>query len=132
MPGSKLTGYSLTRTLGNIVYNFLFAFVTRKRIYDLGSGLNMYSTAMLRDGFYEKFPDNLMFNYAMILASEYYGHDIRFYPVSWREDDQVSNVKLFDQAVKVLKMLKAYYDDPTAIETEYRDKPIDAYEADTI
>ncbi len=132
MPGSKLTGYSLTRTIGNIVYNFLFALVTRKRIYDLGSGLNMYSTTMLRDGFYEKFPDNLMFNYAMILASEYYGHDIKFYPVSWREDDQVSNVKMFDQATKVLKMLKAYYDDPAVIESEHRDKIVESYGADTI
>ena len=132
MLSSKLEGYSLVRTLGNIVYNFLFAFVTRKRIYDLGSGLNMYSVEMLKDGFYEKFPDNLMFNYLMILASEYYGHDIKFYPVSWREDDQVSNVKMFDQATKVLKMLKDYYNDPTVIESEYRDKPVDSYEADTI
>ncbi len=132
MPGSKLEGYSLFRTFGNIVYNFLFAFVTRKRIFDLGSGLNLYSVDMLRDGFYEKFPDNLMFNYLMILASEYYGHDIKFYPVSWREDDQVSNVKMFDQATKVLKMLKGYYDDPTVITKEYRDKPVDSYEADTI
>ena len=132
MPGSKLEGYSLFRTFGNIVYNFLFAFVTRKRIYDLGSGLNLYSVDMLKDGFYEKFPDNLMFNYLMILASEYYGHDIKFYPVSWREDDQVSNVKMFDQATKVLKMLKGYYDDPSVITSEYRDKPVDSYEADTI
>lgn len=132
MPGSKLEGYSLFRTFGNIVYNFLFAFVTGKRIYDLGSGLNLYSVDMLKDGFYEKFPDNLMFNYLMILASEYYGHDIKFYPVSWREDDQVSNVKMFDQATKVLKMLKGYYDDPSVITSEYRDKPVDSYEADTI
>ena len=132
MPGSKLQGYSPIRTLGNIVYNFLFAFVTGKRIYDLGSGLNIYSVDMLKDGFYEKFPDNLMFNYLMILASEYYGHDIKFFPVSWREDDQVSNVKLFDQAMKVIKMLKAYYDDPTVIESEYRDKPVSSYEAETV
>lgn len=44
-----------------------------------------------------------MFNYVMILASHYYKHDIIFYPVSWREDDQVSNVKMVNQAVTVLK-----------------------------
>ena len=132
MRGSKLEGYSLFRTFGNIVYDFLFAFVTRKRIYDLGSGLNMYSVGMLRSGFYQKFPDNLMFNYLMILASEYYGHDIRFYPISWREDDQVSNVKMASQALKVLGMLKDYYDDPSVITGEYRENPIEDYEADTI
>lgn len=132
MPGSKLEGYSLFRTVGNIVYNFLFAFVTRRRIYDLGSGLNIYSTKMLESKFYEKFPDNLMFNYLMILASEYYGHDIKFYPVSWREDDQVSNVKMASQAVKVLSMLKDYYNDPSVITSDYRDVAVEAYEADTV
>ncbi|MBR6159557.1 MAG: glycosyltransferase family 2 protein [Lachnospiraceae bacterium] len=132
MPGSKLEGYSLFRTFGNIVYDFLFAAVLQKRIYDLGSGLNMYSVEMLKTGFYEKFPDNLMFNYVMILASEYYGHDIKFYPVSWREDDQVSNVKMASQAVKVLKMLGEYYKDPSVICDDYRDKKIERYEADPV
>ena len=49
MKGSKLQGYSAFRTFGNIVYDFLFAFVVRKKIYDLGSGLNMYSVSMLRN-----------------------------------------------------------------------------------
>ena len=132
MKGSRLEGYSTFRTFGNVVYDFLFAAVVRKRIYDLGSGLNMYDTRMLKDKFYEKFPDNLMFNYCMILAAEYYGHDIKFYPVSWREDDQVSNVKMMNQAVKVLKMLKDYYLDPAVITDEYRDKVVDRYEADEI
>ena len=132
MRGSKLEGYSLIRTLGNIVYDFLFAAVVGKRIYDLGSGLNMYSVGMLKDRFYEKFPDNLMFNYAMILASQYYGHDIKFYPISWRETDQVSNVKMASQAVTVLKMLKDYYDDPAVICEDYREKKTERYEADPV
>lgn len=132
MPGSKLEGYSFIRTAGNIVYDFLFAAALRKRIYDLGSGLNMYSTAMLRSRFYEKFPDNLMFNYAMIMASEYYEHDIKFYPISWREEDQVSNVKMASQAVTVLKMLWRYYAEPSVICDDYRDKKIESYEADPV
>lgn len=132
MTGSKLQGYSAFRTFGNIVYDFLFAAVVKKKIYDLGSGLNMYKVSMLKDRFYKKFPDNLMFNYCMILASQYYGHDIMFYPVSWREDDQVSNVKMMNQAVRVLKMLKDYNYYPEVITADYRDVPIDSYEADVI
>jgi len=132
MRGSKLEGYSAIRTIGNIVYDFLFAFVTGRRIFDLGSGLNIYSVDMLKSGFYTKFPDNLMFNYLMIMAAEYYGHDIKFYPISWREDDQVSNVKMVSQAKKVLAMLADYYKDPSVITSEYRDKIIDTYEADPV
>ncbi len=132
MLGSSLSGYSLFRTIGNIVYNFLFAAVVGRPIYDLGSGLNMYSTKMLTSGFYEKFPDNLMFNYCMVMAAEYYHHDFRFFPISWREDDQVSNVKMANQAMKVLSMLKAYHKDPMVIVNDYRDKEIAAYEADIV
>lgn len=132
MPGSRLEGYSLFRTIGNIVYDFLFAFVTGKRIYDLGSGLNMYSTEMLKDKFYQKFPDNLMFNYCMVMASEYYGHNIKFFPISWRETDQVSNVKMANQAIKVLSMLWDYYKNPAVICNDYREDPKDVYEADSV
>jgi len=127
MRGSRLEGYSTFRSFGNIVYNFIFAFITRRRIYDLGSGLNLYSTRMLRDRFYQKFPDNLMFNYVMILASHYYQQDIVFYPVSWREDDQVSNVKMASQAVKVLKMAFGYLFNKESIRGEYRDVAREAY-----
>ena len=87
---------------------------------------------MLENEFYHKFPDNLMFNYCMILAAEYYQHDLKFYPVSWREDDQVSNVKMVSQATKVLQMLFEYLRDPVVICKEYREKRIEKYEADVI
>lgn len=132
MRGSKLEGYSHFRTFGNVIYDFLFAAVTGRRIYDLGSGLNMYHVKMLENEFYHKFPDNLMFNYCMILAAEYYQHDLKFYPVSWREDDQVSNVKMVSQATKVLQMLFEYLRDPVVICKEYREKRIEKYEADVI
>lgn len=132
MRGSRLEGYSKFRTFGNVVYNFIFAFVTRQRIFDLGSGLNLYSTKMLKNGFFEKFPDNLMFNYVMILASHYYKQDIRFYPVSWREDDQVSNVKMMNQAITVLKMAFSYLIDKETIKKEFREVIRESYTCEQI
>ncbi len=132
MAGSRLAGYSLFRTFGNLVYNFLFAAVVRRKIYDLGSGLNMYRVSDLKSRYYEKFPDNLMFNYCMIMALDYYGIDARFYPVSWREDDQVSNVKMTKQAVTVLKMLWDYCKDRHSILTDYREKAYEEYGADIV
>lgn len=108
MKGSFHPGYSKFRTFGNQVYNLLFGIVCKKRIYDLGSGLNLYKTEMLRSQYYKYFPDNLTFNYCMILALNFYKQDAKFFPISWREDDQVSNVKLFTQAKQVLHMLLEY------------------------
>lgn len=133
MNGSKLQGYSSFRTFGNLVYDMLFSVVVRKRIFDLGSGLNMYHVTMLKDKFYEKFPDNLMFNYCMIMASDYYKHNIAFLPISWREDDQVSNVKMVNQAVSVLKMLGSYaVNKEQFITSDMRDKKVEKYSAKVI
>lgn len=128
MKTSRLQGYSRFRTFGNKVYNLIFSVLLGRRIYDLGSGLNIYSTTMLMDDFYIKFPDNLMFNYNMIMAAKYYKHDMIFFPISWREFDQVSNVKMMNQAVKVLRMLFGFFFNPKAITTnEYRNTPIEHY-----
>ncbi len=132
MRGSRLYGYSLLRTFGNLVYDFLFAAVIRRRVFDLGSGLNMYDVSMLKDRFYMRFPDNLMFNYCMVLAMKYYDQKCRFFPISWRETDQVSNVKLWNQAVTVLKMLFDYLADPESVRGEYREKVIEEYRAEEI
>lgn len=108
MPGSRLQGYSLLRTVGNRAYNSLFSLVAGRRIYDLGSGLNLYRVTSLREFYYKTFPDDLTFNYVMLLGSYHRRQRVRFFPISWREEDQVSNVRLFRQAFKVLRLLAGY------------------------
>jgi glycosyltransferase involved in cell wall biosynthesis len=108
MPGSQLKGYSWLRTYGNRIYNALFSLVTGKVIYDLGSGLNLYRIETFRNFYFRTFPDDLTFNYVMLLASYYHKQKVRFFPISWREEDQRSNVKLFRQAFKVLGLLAGY------------------------
>jgi glycosyltransferase involved in cell wall biosynthesis len=133
MKGSKLQGYSAFRTFGNRVYNMLFSIGVGRKIYDLGSGLNMYRVDILKDGFYLKYKDNLMFNYCMILGSSYYKHRMKFFPILWREDDQVSNVKMVNQAIVVLKLLGSYIGNKKKFVTaEHRDKIIEEYTAQVI
>ena len=103
--GSRLQGYSFIRTLGNIIYNKIFSFGTNYKISDLGSGLNLYRVQSLKSKYFGKFPDDLTFNYVMILASIHFKQKIKFFPISWREEDQISNVRLFKQAFKVLSIL---------------------------
>lgn len=133
MKGAKRQGYSTFRTFGNIVYNLLFSAVCRYQIYDLGSGLNMYRVNCLRDAFYMKYRDDLVFNYCMILGASYYKHKVRFFPIVWREEDQVSNVKMIQQAVTVLKLLGAFFVDRRRFITkEHRDRRIENYVAQTV
>ena len=133
MKGSKLQGYSKFRTFGNNVYDILFSVVCGYKVYDLGSGLNMYRTEILKNKFYLKYKDNLIFNYCMVMGSAYYKHKVRFFPIIWREDDQVSNVKMVNQAVTVLKLLGSYaFNKRKFVTSEHRDKIVENYTAQVI
>lgn len=133
MKGSRLQGYSRFRTFGNRVYGILFSIGCRYRIYDLGSGLNMYRVEILKNLFYQKYKDNLVFNYCMIMGSSYYKHKVCFFPIIWREDDQVSNVKMVNQAITVLKLLGAFVlNKEKFIRSEHRDKIVSVYTAKII
>jgi len=128
MKGSTLPGYSGFRTFGNRVFNLLFSIICGKRIYDLGSGLNLYKTSMLASKYYHKFPDNLTFNVCMVMAIGYYKQNALFFPISWREDDQVSNAKLFSQALKTISMLlDFFFNRKKFMKKELRTIPHEAY-----
>ena len=133
MKGSQLQGYSKFRTFGNHVYNILFSIGCGYMIYDLGSGLNMYKTHILKNKFYLKYKDNLIFNYCMVMGSAFFKHKIKFFPIIWREDDQVSNVKMVSQAVTVLKLLGQFMiNRKKFVIAEHRENTIAEYAAQVI
>ena len=133
MKGSQLQGYSKFRTFGNHVYNILFSIGCGYRIYDLGSGLNMYKTHILKNKFYLKYKDNLIFNYCLVMGSAFFKHKIKFFPIIWREDDQVSNVKMVSQAVTVLKLLGQFMiNRKKFVIAEHRENTIAEYAAQVI
>ena len=103
-----------------------------KKIKDLGSGLNMYNTKIFQNNFYHKFPDKLTFNCCMLFAADYYKQTTKFFPITWREEDQVSNVKMFSQAKITLKMALKYRLNKKFIESEFREKIIEEYTAKEI
>ncbi len=131
MPGSQLKGYSWLRTFGNRVYNMLFSIPVLRRVYDLGSGLNMYRLDAFEEFYYKTFPDDLTFNYMMLMGSYNRGQSIKYFPITWRDEDQVSNVRLFRQAARVLSLLTGYFFGRSAfLKSEMRAKPFDEYRGD--
>ena len=128
MKDSRIRGYSTLRVVGNHGFNALFSLVARQRITDLGSGLNLYAVAPLRNGYYKKFPDTLYFNDCMILALCQLKQKVLFFPISWREEDQVSNNKLTSFGISLLKLCGRYLRSPRDfVSREWRDKIIDDY-----
>lgn len=106
--GSRLNGYSRFRTAGNIIFNKSISLAIHHKVYDMGSGLNCYRTDFLRKKFYMHFPDDLTFNVYMLLYGIWKKSSLKFFPLSWREDDQVSNAKIFKQGWHILKLIRKY------------------------
>lgn len=99
---SKLIGYSKFRTFGNIVLNSVCSIVCRRKILDMGSGLNLYSKNFIQDERYLSFPNDLTFNVFLLFHSCFANYKLSFFPISWRDEDQISNARLFRQMKKIL------------------------------
>jgi glycosyltransferase involved in cell wall biosynthesis len=128
MKGSRIEGYSALRLLGNYGFNWLFSAVARRRITDLGSGLNLYKVAPLQSGYYRRLPDTQYFNDCMILVQNALGQSLHFFPISWREADQVSNTRLTSFGKSLLSMCWQYVRGPKAfVAREMRSTPVAEY-----
>ncbi len=106
--GSQLQGYSRFRIFGNHVFNVLFSIASLRRIVDLGSGLNIFAKSIFADPSLMRYADDLRFNVYLLLGMIDRGMKLEFFPISWREDDQVSNVKIVSQSLKTLQILAEY------------------------
>jgi glycosyltransferase involved in cell wall biosynthesis len=108
MAGSRIEGYSYLRRVGNRVFNAIFSLVLRRRIADLGSGLNLFGRAVFEQGLSQHLPDDLHFNPYLLVAMVDRRFRILFFPISWREEDQVSNVRMASQALRTLNAAREY------------------------
>lgn len=69
----------------------------------------------------------------MIMAHFQLEHNFTFFPLTWKEVDQVSNVKLFSQTWRVMGMLcKFIFYRSSFLKRDLRLEPIGEYCAETI
>ena len=105
---SILQGYSLVRTVGNHGVNFICSIITGKKIEDMVAGLNIFKVSFLKENFYLNFPNNLTFDAHVLLYALSNRKSVKYIPISWREEDQVSNAKVFKQSLTLLKLFFKY------------------------
>jgi len=107
-PRSKLLGYSKLKIVGNKFFNFLFSLILRKKVYDIGSGLDLYNKSFIKQVPFKNFPLNLTFDYYLILFG-IYKNKVMFLPQSWKEEDQISNVRLLKQSIELVKIFLEFF-----------------------
>jgi dolichol-phosphate mannosyltransferase len=105
MKGSRLRGYSWERIWGNRVINVAYSIVAMRKSLDLGSGLNLFRLSDLADHRYLGFDDRMTFNIDLLL--DYYSKKtlLKFYPITWTEEDQVTNARNMSVAKRALAQL---------------------------
>ncbi len=95
MQGSKLKGYSWQRIWGNKTLNLLYSTVMLRNTKDLGSGLNIFKLDALDEKQFINFGDDLGFNFDLLLYLYTAKAKVVFTPITWKEEDQVSNARNF-------------------------------------
>lgn len=91
--GSKLLGYDWKRIYGNRVLNLIYSVVTLRSCEDLGSGLNLFAMKDMDKRTYLEFADKLTFNFELLLDLVRRKVKFSYHPITWREEDQVSNAR---------------------------------------
>lgn len=129
---SKLVNYSKFRIFGNHVFNVFMTICLKQRITDLGSGLNMYKVEYLSSRFYMPFINNLTFYVYMLIYGVASGSKFKFFPLTWREDDQISNVKFFRQARQIFAITMSYVFNKKSIFMEENELSKIEYKSDEI
>jgi len=88
----------------------------------------MYKVSALQSRYYIRYPDKLFFNGVMLLGSVYAKHKMTFFPINWKEDDQVSNAKLFNIGIELLNMtLNFIFRRKAYMQSDMRQKTIEKY-----
>lgn len=100
---SKRFGYSSLRTFGNYIFNSFYSVFLKKKISDMGSGLNMYSVKCMEKAI-QNSPDGLIHPPYLLISFVLNKFRIHFEPIGWKETDQVSNAKLFKQSFDTFKL----------------------------
>jgi glycosyltransferase involved in cell wall biosynthesis len=105
MKKSSRIGYSKPRTLANLFFNTIFTVREGKVIKDLGSGLNVFPVEVTKRINLSYLPNDLTFNIALLRQLLKSDKKIIWRPIEWREDEQISNVKIFSQTISTLRLI---------------------------
>jgi dolichol-phosphate mannosyltransferase len=101
---SRLIGYSKLRSIFNRSMNLYYSILLNRQIHDLGSGLNIFPVWQLKNLDLNKLPNDLTFNIEFLKWLILSKKEISWFPITWVEEDQISNVRVIKQTIKTLKL----------------------------
>ena len=77
----------------------------RRKIYDLGSGLNIFSKQLITQIHFKSLPNDLTFNVELLKRIIGLNIPFNWFPISWTYENQRSNVKVISLSLKTFKLI---------------------------
>lgn len=105
MSGSKLKNYSHIRDIGNQFLNLIYEIFLGEKIYELGSGLNIYKVNPIYESQIDLWPTHIAFDLNLIFLFIKSRNSYDWFPIRWEERDQISNADNFKVGFKILQYL---------------------------
>ena len=102
---SMVTGFKRNSRYGNKFINLIYSIFLKHRIYEIGSGLNVYKVQSLPLSEIPYWPDHIAFDIKLLFHFTSPRYLSKFLPIIWKESDQVSNAKNIQVSLKILMML---------------------------
>ena len=102
---SLLNGYSYIRIAGNIILNWLYTVACFRKIYDLGSGLNLFKVLDIQQEKLKAFDNGFTFNMDLLLHLIEQKINFIYVPIRWSTTDQISNAHALKVGSKTLTKL---------------------------
>jgi glycosyltransferase involved in cell wall biosynthesis len=100
--------YSKGRAYLNLAMNLLFSIRLRRRIYDMGSGLNIYGRDAIESFRQEVYPDDMTFNYYHLSHICAEGLSFSWMPITWKSSTSNSNVKIIPHLISTMILLMQF------------------------
>lgn len=109
LPDSKLINYSKIREFGNRILNIIYSVFSLTKVKDLGGCVTIFRIDAFPNFEFLNFTDGFTFNNELLLYLIENKKVFQYFPITWMESDQVSNVFAPRIGYKMLKTLFIWF-----------------------
>ena len=95
MKSSKIINYSKKRHWMNLFLNSALSVITGKKIWELGSGLNVYKLNSISNDDIMMLSNHIAFDLELLIFCIKKDVSFQFFPISWKSEDEVSTINEF-------------------------------------
>ena len=108
MKNSKIINYSKRRHWNNLFLNGALSVLVRKKIWELGSGLNAYKLDSISNDEIMMLSNHIAFDLELLIFCIKNNISFQFFPISWKSEDEISTINELGVGLDLLNIIFRY------------------------